>query len=92
MQTYQFAHFLKGLLAGSGDTFNRGQFDELTRVFDHVQPDENEPEELKAHAWMTKRIKAINEAPNEEREALLLKRLHRDLSNDFAKHEPANDS
>ena len=59
MQTYQFAHFLKGLLAGSGDTFNRGQFDELTRVFDHVQPDENEPEELKAHAWMTKRIKAI---------------------------------
>ncbi|MEO0393457.1 MAG: hypothetical protein AAF213_09435 [Pseudomonadota bacterium] len=91
MQTYQFAHFLKGLLAGSGDQLNRAQFDEMVNVFNHVQPDQNEPEELEAHRWLTKRIKAIEDAPNKDRETLLLKRLHRDLTNDFEKHEAAND-
>ncbi|MBV6632974.1 MAG: hypothetical protein KI792_08085 [Alphaproteobacteria bacterium] len=91
MKTYQFAHWLKGLMMGAGSELNRAQVDEIAKTLAHVDPDPDEPEEAKAKAWLEKRIKAIVDAPNEEREALLCKRLHRDLANDFAKHEAAND-
>jgi hypothetical protein len=91
MQTYQFAHWLKGFMAAIGDRLTTGQVETIAEHLAMVQPDPEEPGELQAKQWLEKRITGINEAPNAERQELLLKRLHRDLTNDFAKHEAAND-
>lgn len=91
MQTYQFAHWLKGFMAGAGDSLSPEQAQEIGRYLAQVEPDPAEPEELRAKHWLEKRLTAIDSAPDEPRRLLLLQRLHRDLSGDFARAEPAND-